>query len=863
MESGGARRSNWRRWPRLILFFIVLLWLANVGISLLIRHSSLQRRVTARLESAFGRPVEVGRYDFSLWGWPTLEAQSITVGEDSRFGQEYFLRAESLTMQLRWHSLLRGRLEFGTFSLVSPSLNLVRNAEGDWNLAEWLPRPTAVPAGNTPVGPQRPASPPLRFTRIEVDSGRVNFKRGDLKLPFAFVGVKGYLAPESPGRWQFDLEATPMRAAVIQQQAGTLHLSGHVGGTSSRLRPAALDLSWTAASIPDVLRLARNYDYGLRGSLALLLHAQTDADTWMIQGRTELRQIHRWDLSLRADNPAINLNFKARWNPMNPGITFEETALEAPHSSADAHAVISWGPSHNSPKDPTAPLDVEVRSAVIDLTDVLAWLRAFHSGVADDISLRGFAMVDGALRGWPPHITAGTLQIGGAELSSPRLRVPLHLRPARIHYDQRGIFFTNIVLFLGGEGGPPSGDIIADGGTSEQSSKGASNLRVAGHINQIRDVVSTAGALGWNISRGWDVAGPVGFEWAWLGNRFPWLAEPRGTVVWGDGSIAAPFLNLPVEHIRAVVSVRGELQGLEIHSADAFGAHWKGSVTRPAPRDWQFALNADHLSAADLDRWLNPRWRQSFLDRMLPFLNTTSPVIAVPENLRASGKLSVDLLTVAPFSIHRLLGDVKLAGRHIELTNARAQFYGGELAGSFNSDLSAPPGHRLRVNFSRVDLAAFTSAAPNLGNLFAGAASGQISLRARGANRDDLLASLECQGAGRVTGAETRSSVLPESLRALASPSANTPFREASATFTCSDRKIQFQELMLVGSSTELDGSGTVDFGRNLDFRLGVFSGAPAARNVRGTDAPLEVYRLTGPLASPQITRATSRTARP
>jgi len=851
-----------------ILLLVSFFWAADTGISLLIRHSRLQRKITARLESAFGRPVEVGRYNFSLWGWPTLEAHSVTVGEDPRFGREYFLRAESLTMRLRWLSLLRGRLDFGTFSLGHPSLNLVRDSNGDWNLAEWLPRPTASSGATVPVGPPLPPSSPLRFTRIEVDSGRINFKRGDEKLPFAFVGVRGYLEPESPGRWQLNLQATPMRAAVISQQAGTLHLSGHVGGTSSRLRPAVLDLAWTGASIPDVLRLARNYDYGVRGSLALQMHAQTDADAWLVQSRAEFRQIHRWDLSLRADNPAVNLTAKMHWNPLYPGIQFEEMTLEAPHSNARARAQISWDHRRLPAMDQVAPFGLEVRSAELDLGDLFAWLRAFHGGVADDISLRGSARLNGAMVGWPLHIDEATLALGGAELTGPRLRMPVQLTPTRIHYDSRGFQLVHFAVSFGADAGPYAGAIIVDGGTTEQANKGTSNLRVAGHISQVRDVVATASALGWNISRGWDVAGPVGFEFLWLGGRYPWQAQPRATLEWGGesggASLAAPFLNLPVEQIRARIDFVRGARVITLRAAEAFGARWKGSfLRRNTGDDWEFGLSADQLATADLDRWLNPRWRQSFLDRMLPFLNSPSPVNAVPETLRAGGKLTVDQFTLAPFTAHRVQGDVKLAGRRVEFSNAKAQFYGGDLAGSFDAEMAATPAYHLNLNFSHVDLSALTDPTPNLANLFAGAASGQLLLSARGSSRADLLASLECQGTARVQDAELRNLSLPENPRAAVSRPGASAFREASAAFTCASKKIQFQQLMLLGPDAELDGSGIVDFSRNLDFRLGVFTATGDAHTALSLDAPVAAYRLTGPLAAPQIARATARTARP
>ena len=45
------------------------------------QHTALRRKLTARLETAFGRPVQVGSYGFSLWRGPAIEARSVTVGE--------------------------------------------------------------------------------------------------------------------------------------------------------------------------------------------------------------------------------------------------------------------------------------------------------------------------------------------------------------------------------------------------------------------------------------------------------------------------------------------------------------------------------------------------------------------------------------------------------------------------------------------------------------------------------------------------------------------------------------------------------------------------------------------------------------
>src|SRR5580700_5661066 len=154
-----------------IVLLLVCLWLADRGMSLLIEHSSLKDKLTARLEAAFGRRVQVGKYRVTVWTGPTLEAQSVTVGEDPRFGREYFLRADSVSVRPRWQSLLRGRFELGALSLSRPSLTIVRGSRGDWNLTEWLPKPSPSPIKNGAFGGSRPASSALRFRRIEVDNG--------------------------------------------------------------------------------------------------------------------------------------------------------------------------------------------------------------------------------------------------------------------------------------------------------------------------------------------------------------------------------------------------------------------------------------------------------------------------------------------------------------------------------------------------------------------------------------------------------------------------------------------------------------------------------------------------------------------
>ena len=94
---------------------------ASAGLSRALRTNAARRYLIAHLVASFGRPVEVARFDFSLLDGARLEAHSVTVAEDPHFGNEYFLRAETLTAGLRWLAAA-----FRTFRIWFPVLVCVR-----------------------------------------------------------------------------------------------------------------------------------------------------------------------------------------------------------------------------------------------------------------------------------------------------------------------------------------------------------------------------------------------------------------------------------------------------------------------------------------------------------------------------------------------------------------------------------------------------------------------------------------------------------------------------------------------------------------------------------------------------------------
>ena len=851
-RPGMLRRMRW-------FGIAILIWiLAQVGGSALVQYTRLRSILNARLEAAFGRRIEVGRYSLSLWGWPELEASSVLVAEDPRFGNEYFLRADSVTIRIRLLSLLAGRIELGMLSLSRPSLNLVRAADGRWNIEEWLPAPSglvgAAPANGTAARP--PA--PLRIRRIEVDSGRVNFKRGDEKLPFSFVGVTGSLEQQTPGHWQVNLDASPSRSAVVLQQAGNLHVEGQLGGTSSRLRPADLTMRWQNAAVADALRLIGGYDHGVRGQLSMTLDAHTLGPTWTLGGRAEIRRLHRWDLPMRSDNPALNLEVNAKWQPEISEIDFADAILQTPRSSVRGAGVVSWDFSRAA-RNTAAPQAFVISSSGVEMEDALAWIRAFHPNVSEALDLHGRIAAHVTLAGWPLRPIGGSLQTTGVSLEGGSLRAPLRTGPGTVEFDRDLARLSPMRVNLGGEPGTIGFDesSLQVSGFAEDHGPIALAGKITGRIPKIENLADAVSALGWKLPGEWSVEGPASLDLLWNSPNRASSPQFFGEIGLDGVQIHAPFLNLPVERVHATLNLIGSAEELAVSSAEAFGGQWSGTIAVSAPgEDARFSLKTDRLNAEDLDRWLNPRWRQGFLGSVLPFLSSGSTE-KIPSSLRVSGRLSIDDFAFSRYVVQRLTGNFALDQRQITFQDADAEFSGGKISGNVKADLRDSPVYNVSGNFSGLNLAALAAGSPTLAHQFSGSATGEIELEMKGVGRDALVASLACRGRAVIEPASFAAFDLFDSLRDGTRRSGTSAFSEVDGSFVCHDDQIDLTGVRLRNGETSLGASGTVDFARNAVLHL---QWMPRAKNqVRvGADpsADVESYLLRGPLFAPRIERA-------
>jgi len=856
---------------------MVLLVVAQAGVSLLVRTQRMHNYLIAHLERAFGRPVEVRRFSVQILPIPEVDAIGVTIGEDPAFGHEYFLRAENMAASLRWMGLLQGHFEFGTMSLARPSLILVRNAQGRWNLEDWLPPMKATPGNaGTFYGPQQPAESTHHLQKIEFDEGRVNFKEGEEKRPFAFTGVSGRVEQVSPGRWELRVEAQPWRSGVALQSTGILQVRGDVAGTTARLQPAQIQLHWGRASIADLFRLATGVDPGVRGEFSVDGTASVGkenpgdaaAGEWQFELQARTTQIHRWDLTERSDNPRVNLSLKGKWNLVAGSGHADEMSIELPgsslHGAADLQIAgpLEWG--------------ARIDRAGVQASDLLAWYRAFQPGVAEEVTAEQFFSGKGTVHGWPLQWEGTRIASNGGSLRLPGFQQPVRI--GEVHGEMRAEKFSVEPVRV--RLGPPAKEAALPIKPEKPAAKGRTaaepansielrfvhdfasshgDLHVEGRIDNVQDLFKAAAAVGHSLNHGWELSGGAAtvMDLNWVHG---FLARQwNGTVELKKAELQAAGLNQPLKFEDVSLEWKGGQHAATITRAEGFGATWSGGIMEAAglnalgASDWRFRLHADHLDATELDRWFGPRARPNWLQRLLPSLLGSNNSGAKPSELlrriSAEGELSADSVTIEKVKLAKARAKLAFHDLHLEVSETEGQWAGGTVHGGMTAVFSASPEYEISAGFDGVNLAQVPWTA-HWTERWTGTAKGALQLTTKGVGREELLQRLEGKGDITVKGVEFRGWDVAGSMEAGAPRMGVSRWMNGEGEFAVKDRAVNFERIRLESPKGEMEFAGTLSFGQ--EAKITIAEADLRERKSKGSVAR-GIFEMSGPLDAPRI----------
>ncbi len=864
-------RKSWK----LALTMMALLVAAQIGVSLLVRTHRMHAYLTAQLERAFGRPVEVGQFAVQLLPVLRLDAEQVSVGEDPAFGNEYFLRADNLSAGLRWTGLLRGHFEFGTLSLSRPSLILVRNNQGRWNLERWLPPAKASPEASARVyGPPSAIAPVNRLLKIDFDEGRVNFKNTDDKLPFALTSVSGSVDQVVPGRWQLRLEAQPWRSGVVLQSAGTVRVQGDIAGTSARLQPAQITVHWEEVSLADLFRLLRGRDYGMRGVFSLdgtlksgtsdtASSAETASGQWIFSAEARAAQIHRWDLIERSDNPRLRLGVKGHWNVAAGSVRAEEVTIEGPRSNLRGAANYVTGPAPG--------FEVQLDSSGIQATDLLAWYRAFHPGVDDRISAEQFFTGAMTLRGWPLELEGAAFSGNGGVVKVPGLKVPVRIGPVRIGRERNLLLSEPVRIAFGGAArdvfAPKKRrmatlmDNAADITFSQDLNTQTGSISIEAHVQKAEDVLKTASAFGQPVNHGWELTGDVLAVTRWEWQKF-FSGRWNGRILFNKATLTVAGLNQPLAVQESTLNWKDGVRFVDVTRVDGFGGTWSGLITEKIIADgenrpkWNFSLTTDRMNAAELDRWVGPRARPNWLQRVLSSVlggSSQSPAASeLVRQMNADGEINIGELTVEKLKLANVHAEGALRDLQLEVREADAQWAGGAVHAQVHAKFAPLPKYDVTARLDHVNLAEIP-APGRFTERLEGLASGTVHVETEGVGRDELLQKLAGGGEVQFKKVEFRGWDVIASVADGAPHIGTSWWTSGEGTFTMRSRGVTVENLTLESGTEKTLLQGTVSFARDADLTIETLSAGKRRGRTIGINEAGRALKISGPLDGPRV----------
>jgi hypothetical protein len=265
--------------------------------------SRYKNRISQVLAASIGRPVRLSSVELRILPRPSFVLSDLVVEEDSAYGAEPFLHANTVTASIRILPLWRGGLEISRISVDEASVNLVRTAAGRWNLDPFF-RTAAAGAGST-SGSERT----IPFPYLEATNSRVNVKNGVEKLPYSLVNADLSFWQDAPGAWRVRLRGQPARTDVNLDlpDTGLLRLEASLRRAPElRQVPVHVDLDWREAQLGQLSRLVLGSDEGWRGDLTGEVHLDGTADSAQVKARLRASGVHRAEFA-----PASAMDFDA------------------------------------------------------------------------------------------------------------------------------------------------------------------------------------------------------------------------------------------------------------------------------------------------------------------------------------------------------------------------------------------------------------------------------------------------------------------------------------------------------------------------------------------------------------------------
>ncbi len=678
------------------LVLVLLLFLVRPG------AQRLRTRIVRSISLALGRPVDVGSVTLRLLPQPGFDLENFVVHEDPEFGAEPVLQSSDVIATVRLSSLLRGRLEIARLSLTEPSINLVRNTEGRWNLEKLVER-----AASTPVAPTAKTRSEARpgFPYIEADHGRINFKFGLEKKPYSLTEANFALWQDSENAWGMRLKAQPMRTDFNLSDTGLLAIDGSWQRSANlHETPVQFTVQWDGAQLGQVTKLTLGQDKGWRGGVRFSAKLTGTPRDLTVDTKGSIEAFHRYDIS---GDQALRLAAQCSGHYRSTDHVLSRVACHAPVGDGGITLMGSLAPMPGA-----RAFDLTMVAQDLPIQPLAELARRIKKNVPTDMVATGKLDASITLRRSVHSTGTGPVWQGRGEVLALNVRSPLtntRLALDRIPFTVSSSHDLEMKQTAG-----RSRSSATPGRTSPQVDVGPFNVALGRPTSAtVRGQVSRSG---YNflvqgeaeIQRLLEVARTIGLPapqpaadgearislhvgGSWAGFA---AAAVTGTAQLHSLRARVRGLNEPVEIASASIELTPDTSEVRRLTAAVAGNTWRGSLSVPRqcekPRACpiRFDLYTDEFVTDKLAGLVNEESGKQPWYRFLSSKAQAKPYLA---SLHAVGRITASRVLIHNLAANRASAEVELEQGRLQLSKLRADLLGGRHTGEWQVDFTVTP----------------------------------------------------------------------------------------------------------------------------------------------------------------------------
>ncbi len=725
------------------IVLVLLLFLVRPG------AQRLRTRIVSSISLALGRPVDVGSVTLRLLPQPGFHLENFVVHEDPEFGAEPVLQSADVVATVRVSSLLRGRLEIARLSLTEPSINLVRNGDGHWNLEKLVERAASVPVAPTSKT-RREARP--GFPYIEADHGRINFKFGQEKKPYSLTEANFSLWQDSENAWGMRLKAQPTRTDFNLSDTGQLEMNGSWQRSATlHETPVQFKLQWEGAQLGQATKLTMGQDKGWRGGVRLSATLTGTPSDLAVDTQGSIEGFHRYDIS---GDQALRLAARCTSHYSSTDHVFSGLACRAPVGDGEIAVNGSIAPMPGA-----RAYDLTMLAEDLPLQPLVELVRRVKKNLPNDIVAAGRVDAKVTVQRKATSTGSGPIWLGGGEVVA--LNVRSRLTNARLTLDRipftlsssgdlehsqsterarrSALPVTNEAQVNVGPFNLPLGR-PANATVRGQFSRSGYNVQVQGdaEVQRLLEVARTVGLPAPQPAATGEALLDLHVGGSWAG-FVP--AAVTGTARLHAVRARVRGLNKPVEIASANIELTPNSAEVRKLIASVGGNTWRGSLTVPrqcaTPQACpiRFDLHADEFATDELAGLVNTAPGSQPWYRFLSSSSQPKPYLAT---LRAVGNLTAGRILIHNLAVNRVSAEVDLKQGRLQLSNLRADVLGGRHSGEWQVDFTVnPPAYRGNGRLEKVALGQIAEAMHD--NWVTGTANVDYRAAMTGWNKADLL----------------------------------------------------------------------------------------------------------------------------